>query len=295
MGTRPTMSGSPSTTGKPWAYGVTMDTMVFQCSSCAYSSCMKHHVATHLRSRCPGGELLSRKCTLPVLELGTTLPQTGGTTTATTSSSDHAITNAGNHNHNSTTTINVTVNVAAPAAPSASLPDLVASGSEEEKRMILDALFEDEALRAALERARLPHLPGLIFQATRGTRGPKRLRNVRKQGRSVRKQGRSVRQWTGAGAETSGAAKFSKTEAVTMMERLLDVLGCIYEGDPLYGWRQAVCGKNEGWTYGKKRFVDALRMRRDSDKAFYKLPRQGKEDVVECARGIEMAIDTEPL
>lgn len=277
-----------------WQYGA-FDATVYQCSACGHSSINNVHVRNHIaavKSRCKTASILSRRCTLQAYELGqkpVVDPATGkaattaasGTTTANTG--NNAAT-AGDHSTISQTinnNINVTINVAAP-------PDLVAEGSEEERQLIQEIVLTNERLREQLRGADLPNIPGLLFRATKGNQGPARLRNVRKKGAKVRR-------WTAVGMdEDTPPAKYAKLEAIEMMKRLLDILGSICEDSPLTWWRGDVCKKNEEWSCGSLKFLDVLKMRLDSNKAFQRLPEKAKEDATQCAKGIEATIATEP-
>ncbi len=139
---------------------------VYQCSGCRYSSCIKTHVVTHQRAKCPAATVVQHRCALfsrPVEEQA--LPRGGVGVTG-----NHNVVTTGDNN------INITVNV---------LPNnMVYVGSEEEKRRLFEVFKDPEALRE-LEGLAPHEIPAALFRLWKGADAPGELHNIRVVGNKV--------------------------------------------------------------------------------------------------------------
>lgn len=159
----------------PIKWGAHLDSTVFQCSKCAYTSLKKVHVEAHVLGKCQGATVLSSKCVLPVLAVGQKVAvdeKTGSVaqaaTTATTATGTTASANAITGDHSTINNNTITVHVH---------PNLIYVGSAEE-RQALEAIFRDPEALQSLSHLPPAEIPAALLRLWKGADADPRLHNL---------------------------------------------------------------------------------------------------------------------
>ena len=215
------------------------------------------HVAT---AKCRGATLLKVECGL--IELSGA-PRTvhvapGGGVTVVDNRVDNRV-------HDNTVHIETMVVITGGGKAGDNPFDLVFAGSEQEGELIRKTILENEELRRMIRT--VDNAPLAIFQMTKGTRGPQRLRNVKK-------EGHQVKEFTREGVKTMPIMRYCKDAAVQMMEELQRALDCVTPRSPeaVQQWAADVYDALRAKTHGNACFAEALRLYQTSEARFYKLP-----------------------
>jgi hypothetical protein len=183
---------------------------------------------------------------------------------------------------NSTTTTTIqTLNI---IVTGSELGDLVKSGSLAEGELIRRTILENADLRRMVRV--VENAPGAIFQLTRGTGGPRRMRNVKLEG------GR-VAELTEGGVVTSAKIEYCKKTAVELVDHLQRALASVGPDAPpdLREWAAHVRAELRRKLQGDVDYVQALTLYRDASSRFYKLPAGSREAIAENVKGIQRLID----
>lgn len=259
-----------------WKYGAHVDAVVYQCSGCGYSSLHKTHVHTHQKVKCPAANVLSRKCTLPVLAQGQKVAVDQGSGAINLAGHDgcsiaqgHTATctahnNSHNNNHN---TINLHVHL--PAAKA-----FVGSAAESDA---LAKVFKDPELLKVLKTHLLCECPedfaASVFNAWKGPDAPEELHNIRVVGDRVEEQ---------RGPDTVTSVPRSKFIKDTLASMLKAVSNQMPDDTPapedMQSIREAVIAPV--FSVGKKRKVsrlDAAKMHAVGAREVYALDADGRE------------------
>lgn len=154
--------------GMPFKYASFQGTF-YQCSACAYTSALKHHVVNHVKTVCRDADVLDHKCACVLVPVGQTVDAA------------RAVMTLGNNNNNNilgNNTINQTIH------NNNNTFNLVHVGSEEEKRS-LEALLLDPSTRHELANLPPHAVPGALLRLWKGADAPPELKNIHVRGNKV--------------------------------------------------------------------------------------------------------------
>lgn len=155
-----------------------------------------------------------------------------------------------------------------------------AEESAELRRRILDP-----ALRHALLTAPIASAPAIVFRMTKGTNGPRCLRNVNKTGtHSVVENGK-----------THNTLEYVRSAAVRLVAELQAALEIAPDSTlELVDWANGMSGRlNKTMSHGTS-YADALNMYAKSDTSFYKLPKDVRVVIAGGVKAIVNCISSAP-
>ena len=152
------------------------------------------------------------------------------------------------------------------------LGDLVRSGSITESELIRRTILENADLRRQLRT--IENTPAAVFRVTKGTHGPQRMRNVRRDGKRVAELHEH-------GIVTSTAVKYCKDTAVKMVDELQKAIRAVDESSPaaVREWARDVTAQLAEKQFGNHDFPTVLKLYKDASSSFYKLPKEARDTV----------------
>lgn len=262
-------------------WGAHLESTVFQCSQCAYTSLKKAHVETHMRARCQGAMVLGTKCVLPVLaagqkvavdeQTGAVLPAGGGNTTTTTTNNNHSF---------NQTTVNIHVHM--PAAKAF-------VGSEEEEAALTRVLKDPEVIKTLADQVSYQcadEIAARVFQAWKGQEAPPELHNIEVKGDRVLKHREH-------GAESVPRSKFVK-ETLAQLLRAVTAQNKDTTGDPEAMETVQDELQKPVFRAGKRERASRLQVAKwhaDGAKEVYRLDAHGREFIASSKEKLEREID----
>lgn len=238
-------------------------TTVHKCSKCNAVFVQINNATRHRDTTCPGAEFRRIKCAL--VEMG----DDGSVVNAQPGGAGGTINISG-------VTINGNNNI---IVIGDQYGDIIKAGTAEEQEAILQTILSNPQVRAATTNPY--NAVAGIFQSTKGTRGPHRLRNVYKADRRVVEIGPD-------GCREHKQLDYCRAEALRLV-RLLRHGADAVRGDPgaarhLREWAADVIEMLTGGdppTYGER-----LERYCRSEPGFYKLPKQSRDEVMTAVKNI---------
>ncbi len=163
------------------------------------------------------------------------------------------------------------------------LGDLVKSGSVAESELIRRTILENADLRRQLRT--LENIPAAIFRLTKGTHGPRQLRNVKREGGTVTEVSTD-------GPKTAATIKYCKATAVKMLDELQKAIRSVSDASPVavQEWARDVAATLAEKTFGNYDYPTVLNLYCDASTKFYKLPPECRQTVSGGVRDIAMFI-----
>lgn len=142
--------------------------------------------------------------------------------------------------------------------------DVVYAGSNEEAILIRDIILNNEGLRRKIRTIENAALA--IFEATKGARGPQRLRNAAKTSQ------RTVLEYTERGIRSSQTTQYCKDTAVAMLDHLHAAFDAVGPWSPVHvrEWCEDVHAALTAKKHGGMSYEEAVRLYRDGTSTFYK-------------------------
>lgn len=163
------------------------------------------------------------------------------------------------------------------------LGDLVRSGSITESELIQRTILENADLRRQVRT--IENIPAAVFRVTKGTGGPRQLRNVRRNG------GR-VAELEDDDVKHSATVEYCKATALKMLRELQTAIQSVDACSPeaVREWARDVAKALEEKAYGRFDYPTVLRLYADASGKFYKLPKQHRDAVSAGVMDIAMFI-----